>query len=109
MDYTCDMEKIINLLHDIEEQATAVLSEAAEKKSVIYENYQRELRRLDEAAQQATQEKLDQLREEMNEEIKKEHQMLIQTLSGELSQLEGNYRKNHDILAEKMLEKITGV
>lgn len=103
------MEKIINLLHGIEMQAEDILEEAAEKKSKIYENYQKELKRLDDAAQEATEEKLNKLRREMNEEIGSEHQMLVKTLDEELSQLESNYRKNCDKMAETMLERITGV
>lgn len=103
------MEKIINLLHGIEEQAKDILEGAAEKKSKIYENYQKEFKKLDNAAQKATEEKLDKLRREMNEEIGSEHQMLVKALDEELSQLESNYRKNHDKMAEAMLEKITGV
>lgn len=103
------MEKIINLLHGIEKEANDILKDAGEEKSKIYERYQEELKKLDDAAQKATEEKLLKLRREMNEEIDNEHQVLVKTLDEELKELEQNYRKNHDKMAEEMLEKITGV
>lgn len=102
------MEKVINLLYEIEEKANSVVEEAAGKKAELYENYQKELGSLDEAMEQASKEKLEKLRQKMNEEIGKEHQMLVESLNKELHKLEGNYHKNHDKLVEIMLAKITG-
>lgn len=103
------MEKVINVLYEIEKKANGIVDNTAEKKEKIYENYQKELTVLDEKMEKASKEKIEQLRIEINTEIDREHQVLVKSLNEKLKQMEADYHKNHDKLVDAVLAKITGV
>lgn len=102
------MEKVINLLYDIEEKANAIVNHTSVEKKALYDQMTHELEKLDEDISRETQQKLNKIRDEMNREIEVENKHLSQAFEEHLTALEDGYKTRHDTFVEAVFQKIIG-
>lgn len=103
------MEKVINLLADIEEKAAHIIDRSSEEKNRLYEQLTEDLEKLDSDIAQDTCKKLNDLQERMNEEIALERQALKDDCDKQLKALETNFLTNRDTLVDKVFQNIIKV
>lgn len=98
------MEKVINLLYDIEEKANQIIKRANEEKVKLHDKLEKDLADLDMQISKENEAKLNVLKAQADEELAKEKQLLIDDCNKQLSDMETNYKQNHDALVEKLFQ-----
>ncbi len=100
------MEKVINLLYDIEEKANQIVIRANEEKVSLYKKLERDLAQLDQEIADENSAKLEILKTQADKELTLEKQSLIDDCNKQLSNMETYYKKNHDSLVDKIMQEI---
>lgn len=100
------MEKVINLLNDIEEKANHILDRAAEEKKSLNQQMNQKLAQLDASIDAETKTKLDALKARMDNEVALETKVLIEKSNEQLKEMEDSFRKKHDTLADEIFRQI---
>lgn len=102
------MEKVLNLLDEIEEKANAILAHTSVEKAALHDKLNKDMEKLDKEMEDKTNQQLNELRKKMNLEITTEKQHLIESCNQQLEELETNYHKNHNKLVEDVFKKVIG-
>jgi vacuolar-type H+-ATPase subunit E/Vma4 len=102
------MEKVINLIYDVEEKVNRILEQASEEKLHLNEQLQKDLEKLDSEIKSDTQNKINALQEKMNQEIETERQNLIDASKQNLINLEENFNINQETLVSQVVKNIIG-
>ncbi len=100
------MERVINLLYDIEEKADQIVKRANQEKVKLYDKLQKDLELLDQDISVLNTEKLKVLKAQVDEELTTEKQSLIDDCNKQLVNLEENYLHNNTSLVNKILQEI---
>ncbi|MEG1991992.1 MAG: hypothetical protein RR056_01280 [Acetivibrio sp.] len=100
------MEKVINLLNDIEEKATSIVDHTSVEKKVLYQQLAKDIQKLDDHISKETQTKLDVIRQKMNGEMEEAKIDLHSSFEKNMKHLESDYSKNHDIYTETIFQHI---
>lgn len=103
------MEKVINLLNDIEEKAAKILDSTNSEKILLQKELDEKIIKLDEEIQKDTEKKLSELQNEINKEIEIEKNKLITNCNKRLDELDNYFTKKHDKLVYKVFQNIIGV
>lgn len=102
------MEKVLNLLDEIEKKANAILAHTSVEKTALHDKLMKDMEKLDKEMEAKTNRQLDELRKKMDLEITNEKQHLIESCNKQLEELEVNYHKNHDKLVDEVFNKVIG-
>lgn len=100
------MEKVLNLLNDIEEKANSIVDHTSVEKKALYNSLTKDMKKLDEEISSKTQEKLDVIRRKMDKEIVESKKEMLTSFDRHLNKLESDYQKNHDAYVETVFQKI---
>lgn len=100
------MEKVINLLNDIEEKATSIVDHTSVEKKALYKQLTKDMEKLDNQISGETQKKLDVIRTKMNQEIEDAKKDLVRTFEEHMNQMEDDYQKNHETYVDSVFQKI---
>lgn len=103
------MEKVINVLYEIEEKANRILDRTAQEKTKLYNRLQTNLEKLDTDIKQDTNDQLDLLKNNMEAEIAKERFAQTEECNKQLTAMEQTYMTNHDALVEKVFQRMIHV
>lgn len=100
------MERVINLLYDIEEKANQIVKRANEEKARLYDQLLKDMEKLDSdiAAQNTT--KLEFLKVQADKELNLEKQSLIDGCIRQLEQMDTDYRNKHSQLADEIFQEV---
>ncbi len=100
------MERVINLLYDIEEKANQIVKRANEEKTSLYGQLQKDMEQLDQEIVLQNSTKLEALKIQVEKELNLEKQSLIDDCNKELTRMEKDYMDKHNELAEKYFQEI---
>ncbi len=100
------MEKVISLLFDIERKANQIIERANIEKNELFEENEKAIKAMEAEIADENNGKINVLVAQADKEIEQEKQQLIQNSEKQLSDLEDNYRKNHDNLVNKVFQSI---
>ncbi len=100
------MEKVINLLYDIEEKANQIVKRANEEKAKLHEQLQKDMEQLDRDIEAQNAVKLKELKVQADKELAHEKQALINDCIKHLTHMEKNYEDKHSFLADKIFQDI---
>lgn len=100
------MEKVINLLSDIEEKANKILLQATEEKAALYEELNQQMALYDQNVERETRKELDLLRAKMDEKISSEVSQMSKNSKVHLAEIEENFKTNHDAYMEQIFQNI---
>lgn len=100
------MEKVINLLYDIEEKANQIVKRANEEKSRLYEQLQKDMAHFDKEIESQNTAKLEVLKIQSDKDLNIEKQTLIDDCIKELEQMDTDYRDRHNRLADEIFQEI---
>ncbi len=100
------MERVINLLYDIEEKANQIVKRANEEKVKLYDQLQKEMERLDHETNDQNTTKLEILKIQVDKELNLEKQSLIDNCIKQLTDMEAIYLDKHNSLADKIFQEI---
>lgn len=100
------MEKVLNLLDEIEEKANAILAHTSVEKAALHDQLNKDMEKLDREMEEKTKNQLDELRQKMNKEITNETKLLVESCNKQLEELEHTFQKNHDKLVDVIFQKI---
>lgn len=103
------MEKIINLLSNIEEKSKKILENTSIEKDNLHLNFEESLQKLDEHIQKDMNQRIKELQNHMNQSLEDEKKKLEEACNTQLKSLEDNFTNNHDALVEKAFQQIIGV
>lgn len=96
------MEKVLNLLNDIETKADKILSRVSDDKARLTEEMNQKMKSFDSKVQIETNERLDALRKKADQEVKAELAKLKTEQEDYLSKLD----KNFDVTCEQYANDI---
>ncbi|WP_167957644.1 hypothetical protein [Anaerosporobacter faecicola] len=102
------MEKVINLLYDIEEKANRIISRTDEQKNSKRREIDHELSEFETSLMDETNEKIQLLQKQADQELESEKKALIDDCAKQMDELENTFTKNHDALVEHVLQNIIG-
>ena len=100
------MEKVINLLNDIETKADKILSRVSEDKARLNEELNRMMKSFDSKIQIETDEKLAALRQKANQEVEQELSKIKLEQEAYLKQLDENFDANCEQYANQIFDRI---
>ncbi len=100
------MERVINLLHDIEEKANQIVKRANEEKVRLNDRLQKDMETFDHEIAEKNAAKLDFLKVGVDKELNLEKQSLIDECIRQLTQMDTDYLENHDRLAQEIFQEI---
>ncbi|MDO5518884.1 MAG: hypothetical protein Q4G58_00180 [bacterium] len=103
------MEKVINVLSEIEDKATTILDRTQDQKQQLYEQLNKDLAKLDSDIKADTVSQIDTMQKEMEQDIEKERLTLISDCKQQISSLQQTFDKDHDTLVNKVFTKIIEV
>lgn len=103
------MEKVINLLYDIEEKANQIVKRASEEKVRLSEALEKDLEKLDQTIDAENAAKLSALKAQADKDLLNEKQSLIDDCNKQLSEMETCYEHNHSSLVDKVFQSIIKV
>lgn len=101
------MEKVINLLSDIEEKANKILNRTSEEKSDLEKELIKNIEALENNIDLNTQKELDRLKATMDKELTVELDQLIKDSTKNLAEIELAFKTNHDLYVEQIFQNIT--
>lgn len=96
------MERIINLLYEIEEKANKIVNRASDEKIQLYESLQNEMKEFDARIALEYECKLQTMQEQANKELEKEQQALEEEYKKQLASLEDYYKLHHDEIVDEL-------
>lgn len=102
------MEKVINLLYEIEEKANRIIDRVSEEKTVLYQQSLEDIGKFDRKLEGETKKKLNELKAKLDREVEKERQIMIRSNDKLQKDLEQNYKKNHDKFVSTIFHNIIG-
>jgi hypothetical protein len=100
------MEKVINLLYDIEEKAHQIVNRAMEEKVSLHAAFDKNLEQLDQTIAADNAAKLSVLQAQIDKELAQEKQSLIDDCNKQLASLEEHYKRDHDAIVEKTFHSL---
>lgn len=100
------MEKVISLLFDIERKANQIIERANIEKNDLFEENEKAIKAMEDSISEDNNNRINILLAQADEEIEKEKHQLIENSIKQLSDLEENYKKNHDSLVSKVFQSI---
>ncbi len=103
------MEKVINVLYEIEEKANRILDRASEQKQKLYEQLNSDLEALESTITSDTNEKINAMKANMESELASERSALTTDCERQIQALQDNFTNNHDVLVEKLFQHIIEV
>ncbi|MDO5291148.1 MAG: hypothetical protein Q4F05_00220 [bacterium] len=103
------MEKVINVLSEIEDKATTILDRTQDQKQQLYEQLNKDLAKLDSDIKADTASKIDRMQEDMEQDIEKERLALISDCQKQLASLQQTFDKDHNALVNKVFAQIIEV
>ena len=100
------MEKVINVLYEIEEKANKILERTSEQKTQMNDKLNEDLRSLEESIDQNTNQKIESMKQAMETEIAKEHNALITGYKTSLEKMEEKFHSHYDQYISTIFSKI---
>lgn len=100
------MEKVIDLLSEIEEKADQIIKRASEEKNKLYQELEQNMKSFDKSIEEERTSKLAALKQQADSALEKERQSLIEDCNKQISHIETYYKDNHDALADNILKKL---
>ncbi len=103
------MEKVVNILNDlnnIDEKATAIVDHTSIEKKELYKQLSEDIHKLDDEISKDTDKKLDVIRGKMNLEIEEAKKGLLASFEQDMSNIESDYKKNHNTYVDTVFQKI---
>lgn len=100
------MERVISLLYDIEDKANQIVTRAKEEKNSLNEALEKDLAQLDKSIEEENTAKLNTLKEQVDIDLAKEEQALIDDCEKQLASMESNYQNNHTAIVDKIFKDI---
>ena len=100
------MEKVLNLLNDIETKADKILSRVSDDKAHLTEEMNQKMRSFDSKVQIETNEKLEALRKKADQEVEAELLKLKKEQEDYLTQLDQNFYVKCEQYANEIFERI---
>lgn len=100
------MKRVISLLYDIEEKASQIVVRAKEEKVSLNETFEKDLAMLDKTVEEEYASKLDTIKKQIDIELVKEEQALIDDCNKQIAAMELNYNGNHAAIADRILQNI---
>lgn len=100
------MERVINLLHDIEEKANEIIKRANEEKLKLHTKLQQDMEKYDQEIAKKNEAKLEQLKIKVDKELNQEKQSLVDDCIKQIAKLEADYLDRHSQLAEELFQQI---
>lgn len=102
------MEKVISLLSEIEEKAVNIIESTATQKEQLYNQFDIDIKLLDDQIMNDTNKKLDEIKHKINQSLNEERKKLIDECNNQISKLEIDFSKNHNTLVDELFHKIIG-
>lgn len=102
------MEKVINLLYDIEEKANRIISRTDEQKNAKRREIDNELSLFEESLTKETNKKIQDLQDQADKDLELERKALIEDCAKQMEQLENSFSLNHDAFVEHVFQNIIG-
>lgn len=102
------MEKIINLLSEIEGKATTILDHTAEEKQQLHQQLDTDIEKFDRQIQKETEVKVFEIHSKFNDSIEVQRQQLIKNSDEQIKKLQSDFKDNHDALVAKVFCSIVG-
>ena len=100
------MEQIIGKLSEIEATAQSIMNDAAQKKKALSAEMERQSKEFDTQLEKQTEEKIREIRRNLEGEKDKRLSALRKDTQAALSELDAYYAKNHERLSKEIFEKI---
>ena len=97
------MDLVIKRLSSIEEASAGIIEAAENEKKALEQQMRERIQAFDEEAEKATQEKLDQIRSSLNEEMIKSLADLQKATEDSIQAIENDYNQNHEKLAAGLI------
>ena len=88
------MDLVIKRLSSIEEASAGIIEAAENEKKALEQQMRERIQAFDEEAEKATQEKLDQIRSSLNEEMQKSLADLQKATEDSIQAIENDYNQN---------------
>lgn len=102
------MEKVLNLLYDIEEKANRIVSRTNEQKNAKRREIEQELSLFENSLTEETNKQIQVLQDEADKELELERKALIDDCAKQLENLETTFTMNHDAFVERVFQNIIG-
>lgn len=100
------MEKVLELLCEIEDKANTIINNASSKKNILNEELKQKMDALDRQYATETESKLNEIRQKMEKEISDEHTALVSSCEARLKELDINFEKNREAYVQTIFENI---
>lgn len=100
------MEKVIGHLFEIEKKAKQIIERANAEKQELYEENEKAIAHMEKEITDENNAKINAIMTEAEKELEKERQQLIDSSNKQLNDLEALYRKDHDVLVNKVFQSI---
>jgi len=100
------MEKVIDLLSEIEEKADQIIKRAGEEKNKLYQELEQNMKSFDKSIEEERTSKLAALKQQADSALEKERQALIEDCNKQINHIETYYKDNYDALADNILKKL---
>ena len=100
------MERVINLLYDIEEKANQIVKRANEEKAKLHEKLQEDMETLDKKITADNALKLEQLKVQAEKELNQEMKNLTNDCIKHIAFMDEKYQKNHTTLTDKIVNEV---
>jgi hypothetical protein len=101
-----NMEKVINLLYDIEEKANQIVKRANEEKAKLHDQLQKQMEQVEHDMEVENSTKLEVLKIQVDKELNLEKQSLLDNCIKQLTDMEAIYWDKHNSLADKIFQEI---
>lgn len=102
------MEKVINLLYDIEEKANRIISRTDEQKKAKRKELDNALLKFEESLKEETNKKIQSIQNNANCELEKEKKALLENYANQERQLNTIFEEKHDTFVEHVFSNIIG-
>lgn len=100
------MEKVINMLFEIEEKANHIIERANEEKTSLHDALEKKLIQMEQKIAKENYNKIHLLQSQIDLEFKKEEQLLIQHSEKQLIEIEAQFIKNHDVYVHNIFQRM---
>lgn len=100
------MEKVIGLLFDIEKKANQILERANDEKNELLEENEKAIAKMEAEIADDNNSKINLIMTQAEKELEAEKAQLIAASNKQLSDIETNFKQNHDALVEKVFKSI---
>lgn len=100
------MEDVISKLAEIETAASRIMEDVTEQKKMLAKENEEQMKAFDKDVDGRTEKKLEELRKELEIDMKQEVEKQRLEAQGILDKMTQYYEKNHEELAQKLYDKI---